>query len=499
MSAKSVKLNRDLDKMLAQAIERDLLIRIGWGREGDEKPKNGEIGALSMLPVDSRSLLLGDLGEGAGLLNRGGTATVQGSVSSIAGGWMSSGRLVIEKDAGSRTGFYMSGGSIVVHGSVGNFGGSNMSGGTLLIRGDAGSNLGASMVGGTIILMGSADPGLGSSMSGGVIVVCGKHHHAADPEMKYGQLSDIPQEALDLASSLGIEIPTGATVLVNAVDPPKDNLPILERGHNFSGIGIIASGPGRNDSHISPYISAAIKSKHEEGEEITLSRPWIEIREKGAKHGSSIVLASPEPEDLLIVGGHNIGSLGRDNIKCSGFILDTDSLPTLNDAEIEALIVSVRSRMAPGSLVILSDRVDRVDELARRCKELELDGVLVDTTSLDSAGPTVALPRIGMANKRHGISENGGFVLIRLDGKTDPKSLIIAKSAGIDAVVSPELDSSELDFDSRLRGMLREMGLSSISSTNRSNIRALDHNVAMQTGLRLVGLERPLPTWTRGD
>ena len=154
--------------------------------------------------------------------------------------------------------------------------------------------------------------------------------------------------------------------------------------------------------------------------------------------------------------------------------------------------------MAPGSLVILSDRVDRVDELARRCKELELDGILVDTISLDSAGPTVALPRIGMANKRHRISQDGGFVLIRLDGKTSPKMLVIARSAGIDAVVSPELDSSDLDFDSRFRGILREMGLSSISSTNRSNIRALDHNVAMQTGLRLVGLERPLPTWTRG-
>ena len=210
-------------------------------------------------------------------------------------------------------------------------------------------------------------------------------------------------------------------------------------------------------------------------------------------------MKDPKPEDLLIIGNHNIGSLGRDSVECSGFVLDIDSLPTLNDAEVEALIVSVRSRMAPGSLVILSDRVDRVDELARRCKELELDGILVDTISLDSAGPTVALPRIGMANKRHRISEDGGFVLIRLDGKTSPKMLVIARSAGIDAVVSPELDSSDSDFDSRFRGILREMGLSSISSTNRSNIRALDHNVAMQTGLRLVGLERPLPTWTRGD
>ena len=87
-SDRSEKLNRDLDRMLVQAIERDLLVRIGWGREGDEKPKNGEIGALSLLPDESRSLLLGNLGEGAGLMNRGGTATVQGSVGMHAGGWM---------------------------------------------------------------------------------------------------------------------------------------------------------------------------------------------------------------------------------------------------------------------------------------------------------------------------------------------------------------------------------------------------------------------------
>ena len=35
-SDRSEKLNRDLDRMLVQAIERDLLVRIGWGREGDE-------------------------------------------------------------------------------------------------------------------------------------------------------------------------------------------------------------------------------------------------------------------------------------------------------------------------------------------------------------------------------------------------------------------------------------------------------------------------------
>ena len=55
MSDKSIKLNRDLDKMLAQAIERDLLVRIGWGREGCRKSH----WILHERRFDSRSWLSG--------------------------------------------------------------------------------------------------------------------------------------------------------------------------------------------------------------------------------------------------------------------------------------------------------------------------------------------------------------------------------------------------------------------------------------------------------
>ena len=80
VTAKSIKLNRDLEKMLEQALERDLLVRIGWGKQGDEKPKKGEIGVITHLPADSRVLLLGDLGECAGAMNDGGTFTLQGGL-----------------------------------------------------------------------------------------------------------------------------------------------------------------------------------------------------------------------------------------------------------------------------------------------------------------------------------------------------------------------------------------------------------------------------------
>jgi len=56
VTVKSIKLNRDLDGMLSEALERDLLVRIGWGRGGDEKPKKGEIGAITHLPPKPRVL-----------------------------------------------------------------------------------------------------------------------------------------------------------------------------------------------------------------------------------------------------------------------------------------------------------------------------------------------------------------------------------------------------------------------------------------------------------
>ena len=109
VTTKSIKLNRDLEKMLSEALDRDLLVRIGWGRGGDEKPKEGEIGVITHLPKKSRVLLLGNLGECAGAMNQGGNLTIQGNCSSMAGAFQKDGLLIIEKDAGGKIGPHMNG------------------------------------------------------------------------------------------------------------------------------------------------------------------------------------------------------------------------------------------------------------------------------------------------------------------------------------------------------------------------------------------------------
>ena len=50
ITAKSVKLNRDLDKMLQQALERDLLVGIGWGKQETRNPRTERLGLLPIFP-----------------------------------------------------------------------------------------------------------------------------------------------------------------------------------------------------------------------------------------------------------------------------------------------------------------------------------------------------------------------------------------------------------------------------------------------------------------
>ena len=42
ITQKSVRLTRQVAKSLDQAIQLDRALKIGWGRDGDERPKKGE-------------------------------------------------------------------------------------------------------------------------------------------------------------------------------------------------------------------------------------------------------------------------------------------------------------------------------------------------------------------------------------------------------------------------------------------------------------------------
>ena len=50
LAIKSMKLNRDLDRYVEQALEQGRPVKIGWGRAGDERPKDGHLGEKTHHP-----------------------------------------------------------------------------------------------------------------------------------------------------------------------------------------------------------------------------------------------------------------------------------------------------------------------------------------------------------------------------------------------------------------------------------------------------------------
>ncbi len=509
VTAKSVKLNRDLDKMLEQALERDLLVRIGWGKQGDEKPKKGEIGVITHLPSNSRVLLLGNLGECAGAMNDGGNFTLQGSCTSMLGAFQKSGRIIIERDAGEKTGHKMNGGEIIIQGSTGNHAGSCMRDGKIVIRGHTGEKAGSCMEGGVLLVLGSAGSEPGYGMTGGRIIVAGSCPPPGEGATMRSIQDNELEEFADILEPLGLQLDSDALV-IESVSGSKDTgeAPEYSISEGFESIGLV---PGANDrlpnTATLDTLSLILPAGMEENG-LLAPLPWIiECENMGDSIGPyginqpGIVRNKPRKNDLIWITEDNLLDAAETLHNCAGLVLDLSSLPALNDAEIEALLVSLYSRMSDDSLVFLRDSVVRVEHLFRLIIELDLDGAIVDAAGPGGTRAASTLPRIGLAAKAMNLFNQGRSIFIELDETPAAEDLLIAKAAGCVGIIAPPPDDDIERFlgwlDSTLRGWMRELGISDLDAMRRSNLRALDYETAAISGLRLVGYDRPLPMWMK--
>ena len=111
--------------------------------------------------------------------------------------------------------------------------------------------------------------------------------------------------------------------------------------------------------------------------------PWIIMSPRGLTYPDGqiripgIVATGPNEGDLLIVGEKELAEF-PDNAKgISGIVLDLQSLPPMNDAEIEAIMVSLSSHLSSSSLILLRDGADRIEGLFRLVVDLDLDLSLI--------------------------------------------------------------------------------------------------------------------------
>ena len=81
--ASSISINSRLPAQLEKALERNIVLRIGWTTNGDPVPKDGELGLCPNLPHGSKVRSLGYLGPFTASFGQGGTYTHQGDVAGL--------------------------------------------------------------------------------------------------------------------------------------------------------------------------------------------------------------------------------------------------------------------------------------------------------------------------------------------------------------------------------------------------------------------------------
>jgi len=506
---KSVKLNRQLDKLLVEAMKKDLLVKIGWGREQDEKPREGEIGAITHLPKKSKVLLLGNLGECAGAMNRGGVFTLQGSATSMLGAFQNSGKIIVERDVGAKAGYGMKGGSIIIQGSVGNEAGASMRDGTIVVRGHAGDRLGANMKGGIGIILGStgSEPGVG--MTGGKLIIAG----SCPPPGQGVMMRSIRQKEIEYCeeylSPLGLSVNEDALVLetsekIESHDNNIGNLAEIIEG--FENISLIPDNNKRIPDHKPVDQYTLLLPRNPESEGILFPIPWLlecettdEWKGDRSEKQPALVKNKPRPIDFMLINEGNLVN-STDNIKeCAGIVLDLTSLSDFNDAELEAIIVSLTSRMSSSSMVMIRDHVNRVDELFRLVIELNLDGAVVDMAIPGGGRAAAALPIIGMAAKSLDFSKNNRIIMIEIDETPNIEEILICIASGCNALIGPipedDIEDDLKDKDLLIKDWMRELGIDGLEKIGRRNLRANNYDTAAISGLRLVGYNRSLPMW----
>ena len=503
---KSLKLNNDLDRYVEQALEQGRPVKIGWGRAGDERPKSGEFGVMTHLPEGARVLCLGSLGDCVGAANRGGTLTLRGESGSMLGAFHLSGKTVVEKDVGNKAGFAMNGGEISIQGSTGDEAGFSMSGGVLLVRGHSGDRLGCGMSGGSIVVMGSvgSEPGIG--MTGGRVIISGSCPPPPDGvEMRSIKKSEI-SEFSKLLEPMGLSLNDDALVL----EPAEGTFEGVEEAEFFISEGFENISLYPNEDSLSnnaplDHYTLLVQDEADSGGSL-LKIPWIMTCETtmgserwGGVDSPAIVRTESRDCDLLLVGKNEFCEAIDHVGNCSGIVFDITDFPGLNDAEIEAMIISLRSRMPGSSIILLRGRIDRIERLFRLVMDLELDGAIVNCATRSESRLASSLPKIGLASKAMGISETGKFVMIEVLHEPDAKDLIIAVASGCTALVSPcpESDLAEKinEITIGVRGWMREIGVDRIERIGRRNLRANNFDTAAISGLRLVGYDRPLKMW----
>jgi hypothetical protein len=514
--ARSLNINEKLGPRLEAAAQQNAILRIGWTNAGDPVPKNGELGLCPGLPEGARLRALGVLGSWVAAFGRGGSFTIQGDAGSFLGAANQGTTIVCERMAGHYTGYAMASGTITVMDGCGDDSGAHMSGGTLIIRGASGARIGGGMSEGLIVVHGDVGPDPGAGMSGGRIVINGRCPTPAPGVVLRPLDAKELKEINSLLDDESLHVPSDAVCLT-----PQEKLIVEHAGFvvssgDLSAIGLV----NEEQAALRPYQTVdtvALLGLGDEVQSLALPIPLLPYLVSGetmtpdkktpANVGQilnrhpALVENEPRAVDMLLVGLDNLLETGQHLPQAGGFAIDLDDLPPLNAEQLDGLLVALRSLASSNVPVGLVEGVSRIQALHTKAAYHNIDVAFARIEDGSGISEAAALPMMGRSKKEHldqGAIQTGFLLGFSASGH----DLAVLLASGVDIVccVAPMADAEDIAYwlqgtQDDLAIHLRRIGLSSIDLLDRKHLRALDHETAAVSGLRLAGYGRPLPHW----
>ncbi len=514
--ARSFNINSKLGPKLKAAAEQNAILRIGWTNAGDPVPKNGELGLCPGLPKGAKIRALGKLGSWTAAFGSGGTFTIQGDVESYLGAGNDGNTITCERSAGNYAGYGMKSGKITILDGCGDDLGSSMQGGLIFVRGNAGSRVGGGMKDGIIVVDGDIGNDPGAGMSGGLIIVNGRCPNPPEgvtlrPVTKT-ELTKINKE-LDVKD---FQIPNDSLCLeCTSVKTDYGTTNVVSSG-DMSTIGLVPTDTPHKMNYITCDTVALIGERGETNTPIALPLPLMplisdgEILSKFEFDNTSvnrietqpfITSINPRTIDFAFISQANLNLIAPALTKCGGMVIDMMGLPSMNSEEIDGMLVSLRSLLGQDKPFGFCNGLGRVDYLHKTSAYHRADmaiSSIEDGTGISEPASLVLIGRSNKANLQDYYTESA----VKLGFSANADDIVKFCAAGLKLVCcatpsedGPEINNwlNEIHFE--LSKTLQRIGLESIDSLSRQNLRALDHETAAVSGLRLVGYERPLPHW----
>ena len=510
--ARSFNINNKLGPKLEAAAEQNAILRIGWTNAGDPVPKNGELGLCPGIPKGAKIRALGTLGSWTAAFGKGGVFTIQGDVGSFLGAANNGNQITCERSAGNYAGFAMSSGKISILDGCGDDLGSCMSGGLLAVRGNAGLRVGGGMTGGIIVVDGDIGNDPGAGMTGGKIIVNGRCPNPPEGvvlrPITDSELVELNKEIDDK----NFQIPNDSVCLESSGEQKNNNHSVVSAG-DLSMLGLVPSGQPRNMFYSTCDTVALLGERAESNTPIALPLPILPHitdgnilvnKKKPSKLVETqpfVVTHNPRTVDFISVEMNNLTHCTDALSISGGAVVNLMKMPSMDAEEIDGMLVAIRSLLGQEKPFGFADGVGRIEALHKSSSYHNADISICIIEDESGISESASLPLIGRSNKanlENTYTDSG----IELGFSANAEDIAKLRASGLKFVCcsSPSDSYDEIsnwldEIQSKLSTILQNLGLESIDSLSRQNLRALDYETAAVSGLRLSGYERPLPHW----